>query len=203
MSYITFETPAFLEPFFAKFDCIFNRREPQSRTKKHDYILAHSFFSKTYELEVPAQGEVSEAEVNPALPSNNAVSIKNIEIGPPQWGENILRAQLVNHTDKTQYLRVHIGTETEAIEKQSGPGWGAGYDYKLEAKEEKEICPKYHLYKGEKGCRVGIIFINWPENLPQLNWDGTGINMLVSYVADYPDAIVHKRSWTFKGENEI
>lgn len=29
MSYITFETPAFLEPFFAKFDCIFNRVEPQ------------------------------------------------------------------------------------------------------------------------------------------------------------------------------
>jgi len=29
MSYITFETPAFLEPFFAKFDCIFNRAEPQ------------------------------------------------------------------------------------------------------------------------------------------------------------------------------
>ena len=30
MSYITFETPAFLEPFFAKFDNIFNRREPQT-----------------------------------------------------------------------------------------------------------------------------------------------------------------------------
>ncbi len=30
MSYITFETPAFLEPFFAKFDYIFNRREPQT-----------------------------------------------------------------------------------------------------------------------------------------------------------------------------
>ena len=29
MSYITFETPAFLEPFFAKFDHIFNRWEPQ------------------------------------------------------------------------------------------------------------------------------------------------------------------------------
>jgi SRSO17 transposase len=29
MSYITFDTPDFLAPFFAKFDCLFNRAEPQ------------------------------------------------------------------------------------------------------------------------------------------------------------------------------
>jgi RNA polymerase sigma-70 factor (ECF subfamily) len=172
--------------------------ETISNPNKYDYIFSNSFFSKTYELKIPSQAEAPGVEATPILPPQNAVSIKSIEVGQPQWGENIMQAQLINHTDKTQYLRVHIQTETEASENQSGPSWGAGYDYELKPKEEKEIYPKYHIYKGEKGCTVEAIFINWPENLPQLNWDGTGINMLVSYVADYPDAVVHKQSWTFK-----
>lgn len=176
--------------------------ETASSPQKYDYIFTNSFFSKTYELKVPAQVEAPEVGVTPILPSKNAVSIKSIEIGQPQWGENILQAWLANHTDRTQYLRVQIDTETEASENQPGSGWGNGYDCELKPKEEKEICLKYHLYKGERGCTVQVGFINWPENLPQLNWSGTGINMLVSYVADYPDAIVHKQSWTFKGENE-
>lgn len=178
---------------FAHFD-----EEAISSPQKYDYIFANSFFSKTYELKVPAQVKEPEVEVTPILPSKNAVSIKSIEIGQPGWGENILQARLVNHTDKTQYLRLHIDTETEASENQSGSGWWAGYDYELKPKEEREICPKYHLCKGEKGCTIRVGFINWPENLPQLNWDGTGINMLVSYVADYPDAIGLDRSWNFK-----
>lgn len=150
-----------------------------------EYLLEQAFFSKTYALHVPPAGATAEAP-QPVLPRKNSVSLTGIGIPRPKIGENLFRTTLVNQTDRTQHIRVHIDI--------LGGAYGGGETYAIGPHESHGIEQMFHIYPvAEVGEPVAmdVQAVVMPENLPQLGWSES-IEVWPFYALDYPDAIAYR-----------